>query len=259
MPFAMIYNDMGEAFSRTAILLGDEAIARLGSSRVAVFGLGGVGSFAAEALARAGVGGLVLVDDAVVSESNLNRQLIATRGSMNKPKVEVMRERILDINPNARVEARRERIDHGGAARFIAPGMAYVVDAVDTLTAKLDIILAARELGVPVVSVMGAGNKLDPTRVEVADVYETKVCPLARAMRRELKRLGVESLTVVYSREEPAAIDDAGLPCRFESSCGKEGDCPCEGRRPIPGSVPFVPSVFGLVAASVVVRAIAGS
>jgi tRNA A37 threonylcarbamoyladenosine dehydratase len=250
---------MDEAFSRTAILLGEEALARLGSSRVAVFGVGGVGSFAAEALARAGVGGFVLVDEAVVSESNLNRQIIATRGSEGRPKVEVMRERILDINPDARVEAHRERIDRGGAARFLAPGMAYAVDAVDTLSAKLDIVLAARELGVPVVSVMGAGNKLDPTRVEVADVYETEVCPLARAMRRELKRLGVESLTVVYSREEPAATDDAGLPCRFEGHCDKEGGCPCERRRPVPGSVSFVPSAFGLVAASVVVRAIAGS
>jgi tRNA threonylcarbamoyladenosine dehydratase len=249
---------MSEAFSRTELLLGAEALSALGSSVVAVFGLGGVGSYAAEALARSGVGGFVLVDHATVGSSNLNRQLLATRSSVGRPKVEVMRERILEINPDAEVEMRRERVDRGSASRLIRPGMSYVVDAVDTLTAKIDLVLGARELGVPIVSVMGAGNKLDPTRVEIADIYETEVCPLARAMRRELKSLGVDRLTVVYSKEEPARVEDSGLPCRFEPSCTDGRVCPCERRRPVPGSVSFVPSVFGLVAASVVVRGITG-
>jgi tRNA threonylcarbamoyladenosine dehydratase len=249
---------MDEASSRTAILLGAEALERLAAAEVAVFGLGGVGSYAAESLARAGVGGLVLVDGAATSESNLNRQLVATRSALGRPKVEVMRERILDVNPAARVEARRERVGAGDAARILRPGMAYVIDAVDTLTAKIDIVLAARELGVPVVSAMGAGNKLDPTRVEVADLYATRGCPLARAMRRELRRRGLERLTVVYSREEPVAIEDEDLPCRFLGNCEKGRDCPCEGRRAVPGSSPFVPAVFGLVAASVAVRDIVG-
>jgi tRNA threonylcarbamoyladenosine dehydratase len=249
---------MEEAFSRTAILLGDAALAALGRSVVAVFGVGGVGSYAAEALARSGVGSFVLVDCAAVSPSNLNRQVLAMRSSVGRPKVEVMRERILDINPEAKVEVHAERVDRGSAERLLRPELSYVVDAVDTLTAKIDIVLAARRLGVPVVSVMGAGNKLDPTRVEVADIYDTEVCPLARAMRRELRKLGVESLKVVYSREEGAEVEDSGLPCRFEAACEDRRDCPCEGRRPVPGSVSFVPSVFGLVAASVVVRGIAG-
>jgi tRNA A37 threonylcarbamoyladenosine dehydratase len=256
---------MDEAFSRTALLLGPEAVGRLSASTVAVFGVGGVGSYAVEALARAGLGGFILVDGAALGPSNINRQIIATRSSMGRPKVEVMRERVLDINPSARVEVRRERVEGGEAGRFLRPGLAYVVDAVDTLTAKLDIVLAAKELGIPVVSAMGAGNKLDPTRVEVADIYETEVCPLARVMRRELKRLGVERLTVVYSKEKPLAVGASGLPCRFEGSCdaAREVACetgkasPCERRRPVPGSVSFVPSAFGLAAASMVVRGIA--
>jgi tRNA threonylcarbamoyladenosine dehydratase len=251
---------MSEAFSRTELLIGTEALAKLRSSTVAVFGVGGVGSYAADALSRAGVGGFVLVDFATVSPSNLNRQIIATRSMVGRPKVEVMRERITDINPEARVEAYRERIDGGAARRFLRPGLSYVVDAVDNLTAKIDIIMGAKALGIPIVSAMGAGNKLDPTRVEVADIYETRVCPLARVMRHELRRLGVESLAVVYSKEEPINVEDVGLPCRFEGTCPEHAVCPspCERRRPVPGSVPFVPSAFGLAAASVVVRGIIG-
>jgi tRNA threonylcarbamoyladenosine dehydratase len=248
---------MSEAFSRTELLLGAEALAGLGASTVAVFGLGGVGSFAAEALARAGVGGFVLVDCAAVSPSNLNRQIIATRSTVGRLKVEVMRERILDINPEARVEVHTERMERDAAQRLLGPDLSYVVDAVDTLTVKIDLVVAAKALGLPVVSAMGAGNKLDPTRVEVADIHETSVCPLARAMRKELKRLGVERLTVVYSKEEPLQIADAALPCRFEGFCPEDESCPCDRRRAVPGSISFVPSVFGLVVASVVVRDLA--
>ena len=247
---------MSEAFSRTEILIGPEALAKLTASTVALFGLGGVGSYAAEALARAGVGGFLLVDSAAVSPSNLNRQVIATWSTVDRPKVEVMRERILDINPEARVEARRERIERNAAERFLRPSLSYVVDAIDTLSAKIDLVVGAKALGIPVVSSMGAGNKLDPTRVEAADIYETEVCPLARVMRRELRRMGVESLNVVYSKELPLEVEKAGLPCRFEGICPKDDPCPCDRHRAVPGSISFVPSAFGLVAASVVVREI---
>jgi tRNA threonylcarbamoyladenosine dehydratase len=244
---------MSEAFSRTEILIGAEGVARLEASTVAVFGLGGVGSYAAEALARSGVGGFVLVDNAAVGPTNLNRQLIATRSTVGRLKVEVMRERILDINPAARIETHRECFAPDTAERLLRPGLSYLVDAIDTVSAKIALALRAKALGIPIVSAMGAGNKLDPTRVEAVDISKTAICPLARVMRRELKKRGVEHLDVVYSREEPLAVDEAGLPCRHEGICRREV-CPCAERRAVPGSVSFVPSAFGLVAASVVVR-----
>jgi len=248
---------MSEAFSRTELLIGAAGLARLEASSVAVFGLGGVGSYAAEALARAGVGGFVLVDNALVGPTNINRQIIATRSTVGRPKVAVMRERILDINPDARILTLQETFSPDAAPRLVGAGLSYIVDAIDTLSAKIALVLRARELGIPIVSAMGAGNKLDPSRVESADIYKTEVCPLARVMRKELKRLGVEGLTVVYSKETPILSEEAGVGCRHEGICPKKGEvCPCEGYRTVPGSISFVPAVFGLVAASVVVRAL---
>ena len=250
---------MPDAFSRTALLIGSEGLARLEASTVAVFGLGGVGSYAAEALARAGVGGLVLIDNASIGPTNINRQIIAARSTVGRPKVEVMRERIFDINPAARVEALQETFGPDTAARLLRPGLSYAIDAIDTLSAKIDLALRANALGIPLVSAMGAGNKLDPTRIEVADIYETSVCPLARVMRRELKRLGLDHLTVVYSKEKPLGTAEAMDACRHEGICPKDDvDCPCEGYRAAPGSVSFVPPAFGLIAASVVVRGLVG-
>jgi tRNA threonylcarbamoyladenosine dehydratase len=251
---------MSDAFSRTALLIGPEGLAALQASTVAVFGLGGVGSYAAEALARAGVGAFVLVDNALVGPSNINRQIIAARSTLGRPKVEVMRERILDINPDAKVEALQSCLAPDTSGDLVRPCLSYIVDAIDTLSAKIELVLRAKALGIPIVSAMGAGNKLDPTRVEVADIHETEVCPLARVMRRELRRLGVERLTVVYSKESPREAEGPGRGCRHEGICPKkEEDCPCEGYRAVPGSISFLPSAFGLVAASVVVGALAGA
>ncbi|HOX31024.1 MAG TPA: tRNA threonylcarbamoyladenosine dehydratase [Spirochaetales bacterium] len=239
---------MAEAFSRSALLVGEEGLAKLAASRVAVIGLGGVGSWAAEALARAGIGRFLLVDDDEVAESNLNRQLVASRETLGRPKVEVMAERILAVNPAAEVEARRERFGPDSAEELLPPGLAYAVDAIDAVSAKLALILRARELGIPILSAMGTGAKLDPTRLLVADISETSGCPLARVLRRELRRRGVESLQVVYSAEAAPAGSRAG------SAPGPYGG----GRRSVPGSLPFVPAAAGLIAASVVVRGILG-
>jgi tRNA A37 threonylcarbamoyladenosine dehydratase len=227
---------------------------------VAVFGLGGVGSYAAEALARAGVGAFVLVDNALVGPSNINRQIIATRSTVGRPKVEVMRERILDINPDSRVETHRSRLAPDTAGTLVRPGLSYIVDAIDTLSAKIELVLRAKELGIPIVSAMGAGNKLDPTRIEVSDIYATEVCPLARVMRRELKRLGVKNLRVIYSKEAALEPREPANECRHAGICPKgDEDCPCDGYRAVPGSIAFLPSAFGLVAASVVVRSLIAS
>lgn len=230
---------MSETFIRTELLLGEDGVAALQRARVAIFGIGGVGGYVAEALARSGVGAFVLVDRDVVSISNINRQIIATTRTVGKPKAELMRDRILEINPEARVEVRNCFFLPENAAEFDFTAYSYVVDAVDTVTAKLEIVTRAGEAGVPVISSMGAGNKLDPTRFEVADIYETSVCPLARVMRRELKKRGVDRLKVVYSREE------ALTPKQILSD---------ESKRVIPGSVAFVPSVAGLILAGEVVK-----
>lgn len=233
---------MSETFLRTELLLGEEGIEALGRAAVAVFGIGGVGGYAAEALARSGVGAFLLVDRDVVSVSNINRQIIATIKTVGQSKVEVMRERILDINPRARVEVRNCFFLPENAGEFDFSAYSYVVDAVDTVTAKLELVMRAREAGVPVISSMGAGNKLDPTKFQVADIYETSVCPLARVMRRELRKRGVERLKVVYSTEE------ALTPKKILSD---------DSRRVIPGSVAFVPSVAGLILAGEVVKDLA--
>ena len=236
---------MGDAFSRTRRLLGPEAMEKLARSRVAVFGLGGVGGHAAEALARSGVGALDLIDHDRISESNLNRQLLATTETLGRYKADAAAERIARINPACRVTVHRCFYLPETAGDFDFTRYDYVVDAIDTVSGKLQLVLAARDARVPIISAMGAGNKLDPTAFRVADITETAVCPLARVMRRELKKRGVEHLKVVYSREEPRApLDD--------------GETPDSGRREIPGSVPWVPSVAGLILAGAVVRDLTG-
>ncbi|MFR2775873.1 MAG: ThiF family adenylyltransferase [Anaerostipes sp.] len=231
---------MKEQFIRTGLLLGEEAITKLNHAKVAVFGVGGVGGFAVEALARAGIGTFVLVDNDVVSESNLNRQIIALKSTVGRPKVEVMRERILEIYPDAEVETVQSFFLPENAAQFDFSSYDYVVDAIDTVTGKIELALQAQKAGVPIISSMGAGNKLDPTRFEVADIYNTSVCPLARVMRKELKKREIEKLKVVYSKEP------AMEPLIKISEDG--------GKRQVPGSVSFVPSAAGLIVAGEVVK-----
>lgn len=228
---------MNELYKRTSMLIGEEKVNILKQKTVALFGVGGVGGYVAEALARAGVGHIVLIDKDEVSDSNRNRQIIALTSTVGRPKVEVMRERILDINPEARVTAKQCFFLPETADEFDFCGYDYVVDAVDTVTAKLLIIEKCKAAGVPVISSMGTGNKLDATAFRVADIYKTSVCPLARVMRRELKKRGIESLRVVYSEEEPKA------------PCGET-----ENGKPVPASISFVPSVAGLIIAGEVIK-----
>ena len=230
---------------------------RLKAARVAIFGIGGVGGYVAEALARSGVGSLELIDSDTICLSNLNRQIIATLPDLGRYKVDVMKERILSINPDAKVEARRCFFLPETAAEFDFSRYTYVVDAVDTVSAKLQIIMQAKEAGVPVISSMGAGNKLDPARFQVADIYETSVCPLARVMRRELKKRGVKSLKVVYSTEEPITPkvpDEDGIVSAGTGESVSGGIKP--RKRQTPGSVAFGPSVAGLILAGQVVKGI---
>lgn len=230
---------MKEQFERTALLLGDKAIDKLAGARVAVFGVGGVGGYVAEALARSGVGRFDLTDNDMVSESNINRQIIALHSTVGRYKTEVMRERILDINPDAEVLINQCFFLPENAEEFDFLQYSYVVDAVDTITAKIELVMRAKAAGVPIISSMGAGNKLDAAGFRVADIYSTKVCPLAKVMRHELKKRGVDSLKVVYSEEEP-------LPPVRQIADG--------ARRALPGSVAFVPSVAGLVIAGEVIK-----
>ncbi|MDD2493701.1 MAG: tRNA threonylcarbamoyladenosine dehydratase [Tissierellia bacterium] len=246
-------------FSRTEILLGRDAMGKLKESTVAIFGIGGVGSFVAEALARSGIGKFVLVDDDKVCLTNINRQLIATRKTIGIKKVEVMKERILDINPKADVEIHACFFLPENADEFDFSNYSYVVDAVDTVTAKIQLILKAKEKNIPVISSMGAGNKLNPTMFEVSDIYKTSVCPLAKVMRHELKKRGVKSLKVVYSKEQPIKpIDDKSNSCKNGCVCPPGATRKCSDRRAIPGSVAFVPSVAGLIIASEVVKDLIG-
>lgn len=232
---------MREQFQRTEILLGHEALDRLALARVAVFGIGGVGGYVCEALARSGVGAFDLIDKDKVCLTNLNRQIIATHRTIGRDKADVMRERILEINPSAIVRVHPCFFLPENAGRFSFAEYDYVVDAVDTVTAKIELVLRAQEAGTPVISSMGAGNKLDAGAFRVADIYETKVCPLAKVMRRELRKRGVERLKVVYSEEEPLT------PHTEPEEEGRAG-------RRTPGSVAFVPSVAGLMIAGEVVK-----
>ncbi len=246
-------------FSRTQLLLGEDAMKRLSEAKVAVFGIGGVGGYVVEALVRSGVRSFVLIDDDKVCLTNINRQIIATRKTVGKYKVEVMKERILDINPEAEVEMHKCFFLPENAGDFSFQDYDYVVDAVDTVTAKLQLVMQAKEAGVPVISCMGAGNKLDPTKFEVADIYRTSVCPLAKVMRRELKKRGVKKLKVVYSKEIPTRpIEDMSISCRTNCICPPGAAHKCTERRDIPGSLAFVPSVAGLIIAGEVIKDLAG-
>lgn len=220
-------------FSRTELLIGKEEIEKLQNSKVAVFGIGGVGSFVVEGLVRAGIGKFVLVDKDTVDITNLNRQIIATRKTVGKPKVEVAKERILEINPDAKVEIYQQFFmpDSEG---ILDNTVDYIVDAVDTVTAKIELVVRANKLNIPIISSMGTGNKLDPIRFEVTDIYKTSVCPLAKVMRKELRVRGIDKLKVVYSKEEPIKPDDA--------------------KKQVPGSISFVPSVAGLIIAGEVIK-----
>ena len=242
-------------FSRTELLLGKEAMNKLENSRVAVFGIGGVGGYVCEALARSGVYSFDLIDDDKVCLTNLNRQIIATRKTVGQYKTEVMRDRILEINPKAEVRIHNCFYPPENAADFDFSEYDYVVDAVDTVTAKIELIMRAKESGTPIISSMGAGNKLDASAFRVADIYKTKVCPLAKVMRRELKKRGVKKLKVVYSEEKPIRpIEDMAISCRAHCICPPGAKHKCTERRDIPGSVAFVPSVVGLIIAGEVIK-----
>ena len=221
---------MKEQFERTSLLVGEEAISKLNNSKVLIFGVGGVGGYVAEALARTGVGSITIVDKDMVSESNINRQIIALHSTVGRDKVDVLKERMLDINPDIQVDAKKCFFLPDNAHEFDFAQYDYIVDAVDTVTAKLQIIVQAKEAEVPVISAMGAGNKVHPEMFEIADIYKTEMCPLAKVMRRELKNRGIKKLKVVYSKEKPVYKGD------------------------VPGSIAFSPSVAGLLMASEVVR-----
>lgn len=242
-------------FSRTELLLGKDAMEKLRGSRVAIFGIGGVGGYVCEALVRSGVGAFDLIDDDKVCLTNLNRQIIATRSTVGKYKTEVMKERMLDINPEIKVETHQCFFLPENADTFPFEEYDYVVDAVDTVTAKLELVMKCKEKNVPIISSMGAGNKLDASQFRVADIYKTKVCPLAKVMRRELKKRGVKKLKVVYSEEQPIRpIEDMAISCRTHCICPPGAAHKCTERRDIPGSVAFVPSVAGLIIAGEVVK-----
>ena len=242
-------------FSRTELLLGKDAMQKLSESRVAVFGVGGVGGYVCEALVRSGVGAFDLIDDDKVCLTNLNRQIIATRKTVGKYKVDVMKERILDINPDADVRIHKCFFLPENADEFPFGEYDYLVDAVDTVTAKIELVMQAQKMHVPIISSMGAGNKLNPAGFEVADIYETSVCPLAKVMRRELKKRNVKHLKVVYSKEKPLRpIEDMAISCRTNCICPPGAERKCTERRDIPGSTAFVPSVVGLIIAGEVIK-----
>ena len=245
-------------FSRTQLLLGEDAMKKLADMRVAVFGIGGVGGYVCEALVRSGVGHFDLIDDDKVCLTNINRQIIATRKTIGKYKVDVMKERMLDINPEVEVTVHKCFFLPENADEFPFAEYDYVVDAVDTVTAKIELVMKCQKEGVPIMSSMGAGNKLDASAFRVADIYKTQMCPLAKVMRRELKKRGVKKLKVVYSEEKPTRpIEDMSISCRSNCICPPGAEHKCTERRDIPGSIAFVPSVAGLIIAGEVVQDIA--
>ena len=246
-------NSMLHAFSRTEMLIGAEALQKLKNSKVAVFGVGGVGSFAVEALARSGLGSFVLIDDDVVCLTNLNRQLHATLDTIGRPKVEVMKERIISINADAKVETYQEFYTAGKGEKLLQNDYDYVIDAIDTVSAKIDLAVRCSDMGIPIISSMGAGNKMDPTLFKVDDIFNTSVDPLAKVMRRELRKKGIKRLKVVYSTEPPLVPQFTAQDFARESmaavSTRGEGK-----RRSVPGSISFVPPAAGLIIAGEVIK-----
>ena len=244
-----------DQFARTQLLLGVDAMERLKKSRVAVFGVGGVGGYSVEALARSGVGAIDLIDDDKVCLTNINRQIIADVKTIGKYKVDVAKDRILSINPRCKVTTHQCFYLPENSGDFDFKEYDYVIDAVDTVTAKINLVIQANECNVPVISSMGAGNKLDPTAFMVSDIYKTSVCPLAKVMRRELKKRNIKKLKVVYSKEQPIVpMEDESISCRSHCVCPPGAERKCTDRRAIPGSVAFVPSVVGLIIAGEVIK-----
>ena len=246
-----------DQFSRTEMLIGKEAVKKLALSSVAVFGIGGVGASAAEALARSGVGRITLCDDDSVCLTNINRQLIATHKTVGRDKIEVMAERIREINPGAEVKLINSFYSRENAGDTDLTDYDYILDAVDTVSAKLLLVEKARDGNVAIISCMGTGNKLDPTRLEVTDIHKTSICPLAKVMRKELKARGITKLKVVYSQEPPIRpIEEDHNNCKFNCICPPDSARHCEKRRQVPGSVAFVPPVAGMIMAAEVVKAL---
>lgn len=238
--------------SRTELLIGSDSLEKLKSSQVAIFGIGGVGSYAAEALGRCGIGKLVLIDYDIINETNINRQIHSTTNTIGKVKVEVMKERLLEINPRINVDIYNEMYSENTSNYLINKEYDYVIDAIDMVSSKIDLIIKCIEAGIPIVSSMGAGNKLDPTKFEVADIYDTAMCPLAKVMRHELRKRGIQKLKVVFSKEKPLKQTS-----KFYENT-KDDLLSISNTIKSPGSISFVPSVAGLILASVVVREIIG-
>ncbi len=242
-------------FSRTELLIGKNGIDKLHKSKVAVFGIGGVGSFVVEGLVRAGVENFILVDDDKICLTNLNRQIHATRETIGKYKVDVIEQRILEINPNAKVKTYKEFYMPNCKKEIIDEDTDYIVDCIDTVTAKIELITTSKKMNIPIISSMGTGNKLDPSKFEIVDISKTSVCPLAKVMRKELRNRNIKNVKVIYSKEDPIKIND-----NMECSCKNECICPpgtkrkCTARNQVPGSISFVPSVAGLMIAGEIVR-----
>ena len=246
-------------FSRTQLLLGEDTLEGLKNARVAVFGVGGVGGYVCEALVRSGVGTFDLIDDDKVCLTNINRQIIATRKTVGQYKVDVMKNRMLEINPDVKVNVYKCFFLPENADDFPFSEYDYVVDAVDTVTAKIELVMKCKEAGVPIISSMGAGNKIEASAFKVADIYKTKMCPLAKVMRRELKKRGVKKLKVVYSEEKPIRpLEDMSSSCQTNCICPPGAKHKGTERRDIPGSIAFVPSVAGLIAAGEIVKDLTG-
>ncbi|MGN1112999.1 MAG: ThiF family adenylyltransferase [Acutalibacteraceae bacterium] len=246
-------------FSRTQLLYGKEAMEKLSQSRVAVFGIGGVGGYTVEALVRSGIGAIDIIDDDKVCLTNINRQIYATRKTVGQYKVDVAAERIAEINPNAVVKAYKTFYTPETSSQFDFTQYDYIVDAIDTVSGKIELVMQANAAGVPIICSMGAGNKLDPTAFEVSDIYKTSVCPLARVMRTELRKRGIKKLKVVYSKEKPITpIDDTAASCRTSCICPPGTARKCTHRRQVPGSTAFVPSVVGLIIAGEIINDLTG-
>ena len=244
-------------FSRTELLIGEDGIKKLQNAKVAIFGVGGVGSFVVEGLVRAGVGHFVIVDNDKICLTNLNRQIIATRKTIGKYKVDVAKERILDINPNATVETYQEFYMPNSESNILREDLNYVVDCIDTVTAKIELVMNCKKMNIPIISAMGTGNKLDPSKFEITDIYKTSVCPLAKVMRKELRKRNGDSLKVIYSKEEPIKINqESNYSCKTNCICPPGTKRKCSIRNQVPGSISFVPSVSGLMIAGEIVKEI---